>query len=434
MIFHTRIASPTGTLLDYSITTSPAPLRASAPKANPSMGEIQIVVSNGTEDPIWCKQIQFVFQVGDLAQDYYDSTAVDGIGYAASPSDEWQLSRIAEGTFSGTPKQTQYQQITVAGLAFQIYNVAANQQVGTFVLSIEETSSKDGINFTTYTTSYKIPKFPPGFFVGNFASNVPMVPHNGQAVLTWSGSDLAKYEILYANTSHDVTNLRSWPTPNLSTDTTFILQASAQQNGETVTANQSVTIIVQNPDLNATSITAASGQINGPLTVTGLATMSTTASVTGKLTAGSIGAGPTTLDSLTMNVGAIQAQNVTVRGVLTATGFASLLQAPVALNINASYKANTDGIVIGSVSAPQDPYQSGTTIQVNLQISGGQLASAATGYSPSGSLFIAQSLVVPIPQNGTFQTVTMQTGNYPATANFWFIPLGPAGGNPLSPA
>ena len=239
-------------ILAYGITTKPEPIQVSPENGNFSDTSITITVSNNTTELIYCNQLQFSFPIGDLAQDLASNGS--GIVTAADPSDKWQISVSAEGTFTANPRSPIDNLITTDGLSFHIYGIQTNKQVGTFTFTITECSSTDNKNFSNKTNTYELTKFPYGFYVSDFAASAPMVNDGETVTLTWSGSDIATYTIYYDKESVDVTNVRIWTSPALSSITTFALKASAQEEGKTVDHYLYITVIVANPDLKVTSL------------------------------------------------------------------------------------------------------------------------------------------------------------------------------------
>lgn len=250
-------------LLSYAISTNPDPILASPAQGTPSLTSLVIVVSNTTTAPIYCNKITFSFSIGDLAQDL--TNEADGIKVSANPSDQWQISSNGDGTFTATPVKPENNKLTTDGLTFQIYNIQANSKVGTFTVNVDELSSSDNASFSDKNNAYDLAKFPYGFYVNHFASSTPMVKHGDSVNLTWSGSDLAQYTILYDSTSVVATDIRSWQSPSLTDTTTFALKATMQEEGESVETYLYLTVIVSQPDLNATSLTVTGKATVGQL-------------------------------------------------------------------------------------------------------------------------------------------------------------------------
>ena len=255
-----RLSATNEGLLSYGITTNPDPVQVSPASGNPAIASLVITVSNNTSKAIYCNKLTFSFPVGDLAQDLAPDSG--GILVSANPSDKWQIGTTSDGVFTATPKSPSDNKITKDGLSFQIYNIQVNKQVGTFTFSIVEHSSVDNKKFSDKANSHNMAKFPYGFYVNNFAASVPMVDNGNPVTLTWSGSDLGSYTILYGTQSVDVTEVRSWTSPGITDTTTFALKASVQEQGETVDNYLYVTVIVNQPEIKCTSLTAT-GDIQG---------------------------------------------------------------------------------------------------------------------------------------------------------------------------
>lgn len=253
-------------LLDYAISTNPDPIQVAPKEGEGKEATITIVVSNGTEDVIICERIDFSFDIGPLAQDL--TNVGTGIHITASPSDQWQVTSNGEGLFTATPKKPEDQEITEEGLLFQIDNIHVNEQVGSFDFRVSETASSDSTVKKCRHDIYKIAKFPYGFFVNHFYAKKPQVDFNESVELFWSGSEEAEYSLLYDKKSIRVINHRSWISESLKHDTTFLLRATAQGEGETVSIYLSTTVIVNKPEIVATSLTVEkAASIGGALNV-----------------------------------------------------------------------------------------------------------------------------------------------------------------------
>ena len=240
-------------LLSYGIATSPDPLKASTQTGNATTAELVMTVSNLTRDPIHCRKILFSMPIGENADALTSSTE---ILCTASPSDKWQISGDGEGVFTATPVSPDDNQILAEGISFLFYGIEVNKQVGTFTLSIEEESSIDNVLFTLKSNAYDLTKFPSGFYFGNFASSAPMVDNGDTVTLTWTGSDLASYTIKYGTEQVQVTGVRTWTSPALTQNTTFELMATVLESGQSVNHYQYLTVIVDKPELESTTLTA----------------------------------------------------------------------------------------------------------------------------------------------------------------------------------
>jgi hypothetical protein len=365
--------APAGTLLDYEITTGPEQLQASPPDGNPSYGSVTIVVTNpSTTTPVLVQQIQFAIPIGADAADLTTAAAAGGILVTASPSAQWQIAPTAAGVFTATPLPG-FGTVTGTGLAFRLSNIVLNQQVGTAMLTVQETSAAAPAGTTPTpvpsTAMFPLPKFPYGFFVSHLTASAPQVPDGGTVTLTWVGSDGPTYAIRYGGASVDVTGVRTWTSPALSQDTTFILQASGQSGGETVTESLSVTVTVADPSLTVHDLTVqTTATVEGALSVAGTSTVgpvtAASANVQGNLTAASA-----YLQGNLTALGAVQVGPPSAfgtLGVLTANATNPSNQA-----ISASNASPT--AACGFFRNPTAPLQSGLVSGVGVQVAAGAI-------------------------------------------------------------
>lgn len=247
------IASDNNALLDYAVSTDPQPLQVSSADGAVSLASVTVVASNGSSDVIYCNEVALVISIGDAAPDLTTAQNVPDIG--VTPPDGWKLDegKSGNGTFVFVPVGSN--EVTADGLTFNLYNIKVNGQVGITVLTINETASGDGQKFEERTNSYELAKFPYQFFVADFTAQTPQVNNGDTVTLTWRGSDNAVYAILYHGQTVDVNDARSWQSPPLTRNTTFLLRARVQVQGETVDTYLNTSVNVLNPDLQATTIT-----------------------------------------------------------------------------------------------------------------------------------------------------------------------------------
>ncbi|MFD1538815.1 hypothetical protein [Nonomuraea guangzhouensis] len=446
------------TLLAYAVTTDPDPLQVSPASGNPSYGGLTIVVSNNTSQAIYCRQIQFTLPIGTLAQDLTNVTT--GILTAATPSGNWQLTQTSDGVFTALPTAPQYEEITTDGLVFQIYNIVVNQQVGTFTLTVQETSSLDDSNWQIQTGTFDLAKFPYGFFFGDLAPSAPLVQYHESVDLTWTGSDGPIYTMFAGGHAYDVTDTRTWTSCRLTGDTTFLLQASLQQQGETVTAYQSTTVIVADPSLTATDLTVlTTSTLQGPvtvgttaqqtsLTVNGTSTLGTTstgplttagATVTGNLNVN----GPSTLNGTTVNgtlngTNSASLNNLTANGLSALSGTVTLLGQGSVLfagaGISGGVTFTTDGFLLAQVVPPSDKTKCSfataaiTTGGITFQVQGGTVGSFGSNWSKVMD-FNPNVLTVPVQANvKCYFAVTQSSQNQVNSGvQFSWFPIGKGG-------
>src|SRR6185503_408202 len=400
-------------LLTYSLTTDPLPVQVSLSATSPSLATLTFVVScPKSTGSATVGAIEIVLPVDtsgtqDAANLCMVAPPLSSASISSSDGLEWiPTSGGSPGAFYFMPPEDS---VLVAGqsLTIEFTGIEVNTLVGTALVTINEwavpgsgtppTPDDDPPSGQQFIA---VAKFPYGFYAGNFTSNKPMVNNGEKPVLSWTGSSNATYLMLYeSNAPVDVSNVQSWSPPNgLTQMTTFILQVSAQQAGQTATMDFSLTIEVANPSLTAQDLTVlqaanlkgpvnvgASGaaanlmvngnvQSQGTMTAVGAFTAQSTAGVNGNLTVG----GATTLqNNLTVQGNATLMSGLNANGSVSLGGPVSLFGQMTRYGVG-TRTATTDGLVIGTVWVPNSaagPYYFNSTI---TGTSGG-ISVAATG-------------------------------------------------------
>ncbi len=369
------------TLLAYALDVLPDPLQVSPPIGNTVYAALTFSISNNSTTAVSLSKLQFQLPIGTLAQDLTASST--GVICSASPDGVWDISIDANGLCTATPSSGVPVVVTTEGIIMQLYNIAVNQQTGTISISVNETAGNSGSTPTVQSASFNVAKFPYGFYFTNFTANATQVADQGTVILTWEGSD---YKTSYSITAGgsapvDVTNVRTWTSPALTNDTTFILTASATSFGETVTTTLSTTVIVSNPELSVESlVVSGNSSLQGPLSVTGTTTINNTLSVAGATNiSNSLSvSGASTLASLTVNQELTAGAGITT-SQLTATD----------LNINGG------GFFTSGYSTPPPATTYGLWINYNPEDGSGYISSSA-----DPGLFGGQTMLVLQP-NGS---------------------------------
>jgi hypothetical protein len=331
------VGAASTTLLDYAMETAPSPLQVSLSETDPTVAEIQIAVSNGSEKPIYAESITFTIPVGEAAQDLVSPKQVSNVKPAITPSDQWEINPGAEvGEFIASPKKPEYGKVTKAGLLVQLRKISVNEEVGTFVLMVAEMASKQDSGFTEREGEYKLAKFPYGFNFLDFRPEKPQIGDGEEVTLEWVGSDDATYTLLYGSASpEDVTLVRRWtPKTKFHTDTTFILKAAVQVKDEPSLEHYlSTTVTVANPEIEATSL-----KVTGETTLEGATT---------------VGAGATP-PPLNVNGPLKAAQNVEAGGALNAASLGLTGGATItgALGVHGAFQALA-GVSMHLLGSPQ---------------------------------------------------------------------------------
>ncbi|EFG03639.1 hypothetical protein [Streptomyces clavuligerus] len=150
-------------LLDYAVVTTPQPLTVSTSGDAPNTADIDIIVSNGREETVYCKQFVFTIKVGTLAQDITEDP--DAIAITVSPADQWAFVQVqdevlyavptddyaaftasgpATADYRATPvSDTGYTSLVADSVTFHLTGIPVNTQVGTTRISIQETATTD---------------------------------------------------------------------------------------------------------------------------------------------------------------------------------------------------------------------------------------------------------------------------------------------------
>jgi hypothetical protein len=334
----TQYLGASTTLLDYSLATSPTPLQVSPASGPPSVALLSFVISCPVAvGEVKVQQIAFNLPVGDPTAPQSTDLTETATGITASVSssgaDQWQIAPgVSAGSFVLTPAPQASGLIDGQGLTVTLSGIEIGPVVGTALLEIVELASSSSSPAGARLCAIQVAKFPYGFFAGNFAASEPMIDNGGTVTLSWIGSTGPRYRLLWASQSLDVSTLRRWTSPALTDSTTFILQVSAQQGGQTVDIHFSLTVIVARPNIVATQLQVLqSSALNGPVAV-GSSSAPANLVVAGNATAaqlsasqgcsadnGAFGAlavsGAATLNTLTAQTA--QAASLTVPGLAT---------------------------------------------------------------------------------------------------------------------
>jgi hypothetical protein len=433
-------------LLAYGLSSEPDPIGIS-----PGVAMLNITVSNTTTQPIWCNRIQVQYPVGTDARDLTNDPGT--IQVIVAP-DTWRMIAKTDGLITFAPVNDQNAQITSEGLLFQLSAITVNDKVGTFTLGIGEHShAGDGV-YQPHNNQYLVSKFPYGWFMTDLAPRAALMEHGTPAVLDWQAATEGVFEIFYG--SHGPVDVSSGPpftSEPLEVDTVFILKGTIQVGGETVSHYLTTAAAVAHPALDASSLSVGGrSELQGGAEITGDAHITGTASVGSLSSAGAATVGGAlTADSVRSN-GSLQAQGPTsikssltvdaqstlagllVRGLLQATGRTSLF-GQVRKVDPSTYKAVTDGLVIGAVwpagPFPSPPhsvaYVAGQTAGYEVRATGGYFVSWIGGMSVWSAVGNANSFLMPVKAGDDWTVAAWQDpgpDRWPAPTGLWWLPIG----------
>jgi hypothetical protein len=451
----------TNTLLNYSLNTLPDPLQASPAQGNIVYGALSFVISNGGSEVVQLSQLQFTFPIGALAQEL--TANADAILWSTSPGNAWDVTMTSSGVFLLVPASGNPISVSTDGMMVQFYNIPINQQVGTVAVTISETASDTSEPQQARTAQFDVAKFPYGFYFSNLSAQVPMVQEGGTATLTWLGSDDATYTMLWGSSTQDVTDLRSWTSPALTSDTTFLLRAQVVSQNETVTSDLSTTVIVADPELNASTLqVTGTSNLQGATTIGGAldaaAVTATALSVSGAASAASLSAGSATLSgnlgagsanisgaasSASLSTGSVIATGLSVGTgnppgntanisvPLTLGGTVNMMPALQFINSGITYTAPTDGMVVVSATSALINNNAGKRCLTWIWgvCSNGLQTWATVGntqFYPGWACINNQSFCMPVSKGSAFSITTQNdsSNQINPTLLFSFVPFG----------
>lgn len=257
-------------LLTYGVSTNPSPLYISPVQGDYSKGTIIIVISNILESTIYCEKINLQIPIGKTAQDLTDD--FNGIEIITDQPDYWSVSKLRGGKFTVTAKKGM-NEITTDGVTIILSSITINKKVGNFEIDIEEFSGTDSNKIQSKETKIPLAKFPVHFYLEDFKASKPRVQYNEGVTLSWKGSDLANYTLLYDDSKINLGSEKMYSVTALQHTTNFILEASFQERGHIVTYHANLSVDVENPEVTATSLKVSGDTSLKNITIGGDATI-----------------------------------------------------------------------------------------------------------------------------------------------------------------
>jgi hypothetical protein len=425
--------------LTYWPQVSPSPLTVSLPNKSPNIGSLEIVIVNSTSLDIEVKGVEFLIPIGGDGDVLTSTTS--GILTAVSDSTHWKIISpngiITSGkaTYELVPKEDGTSVMIPKGgsVAIQIFGFTTNTTPGSPTIEIKEHTASGRA-----TTSFTVTIFPWGFAFSDLVANVRdgdvLIPvaqvkreDNKPIILTWLSSvvDTDKYTVYYSTNegqqSAPVTTPGEWTCPvPLTVDTLFMLVVSLKNSvGDPLHASMSIAVAVTQPDLVAKSVTAQTA-------AAGSATVTNALTVGGELSAGSL-----TASGLRVGGSVPPSNNAVINVPLTIANKLQMLQEPQLLTANKTYSSPTDGLVIGTGTAPLVNQNAGLVSLAWITASSNGMTTWATIGNTSGNGFLYvnnESFILPVKAGASFSVnailpngITLQlTPKY----QFWFVPLG----------
>ncbi|MFI5520549.1 hypothetical protein [Streptomyces platensis] len=366
-------------LLSYVLTTDPDPLTAS--EENPSTpeerGELIIVGSRRHRDPADVERIRVKVPAGtlspDLATNLSSATArisLDGwTGTLNESSDEFVFTPA--GSYETIGPDT--------GFTIQLSQIPISRKVGTAPVTVTEYSRTSGNAFPARSTTFDVGKFPADFYLRDFIADALVIDNGGETTLTWKRSTNATYELLYGDTSLNVTNETTRTITNVTSDTTFYLRGTTSSDPTNpVTRILTTHVTVRKPDLDVGNLTV-NGQtlfhnsvralsdvtVTGGMNVEGALTADGPLTANGGVSAVVVGKTVRVADlrgpadtplKINSHVNVLAGNNVTVGGALTANG-------TLTANGNVNAVATGKTIRVADLRGPAD-----TPLKINSHV------------------------------------------------------------------
>ncbi|MDQ3933281.1 MAG: hypothetical protein M3340_01465 [Actinomycetota bacterium] len=413
--------------LTYAPSVDPAPLTVSVPGRDPTLGALVVVMTNGTPADIAVSSVTLTIVVGQPGVEGPPLTpTTEEVKTIVSDTTTWSFTAPSSPVTSGTadyvltPASGDTATLAAgASVYVEIYDFQTVEAASTSTVTVAEVVDGGESAFADIAVS----TFPDGFFFDGLAVNVrsgnALVPVaqvvSGTGVtLTWNSSvaDTKNQTVYWSSPTSGQqqatpAKLGEWSTPQdqpLTSDTVFVVVVAAQDvGGEEMTASLATAVSVQDPALVASTVKT------GGLTVTGDETVAGTLTANGALAAN----------------GGLTAVAAAVSGSLDARqAKVSLLSGVVAVPVNGTYLANTDGLVVGSAS-----YQYGQMYGPAGYLRGSSGQTWAMAWANSGTSQ-SSSFVLPVAagQQYTLATTVADPGDPSNILIFdaWWTPLGTA--------
>ena len=488
-------------LLTYLPATYPSPLQVSTPQT-PVTGILHTAAINEGTQPVYCDTVLVAVPVGPEANILFVASPPPT---AYCNTSKWAITtvEIKSGRELGLDNDLQYASFTFQPRAQNDYLINYNlvfgvqgpmtQIIADCMIKIYENSgtTNNPNDFTLKETSFKVSASTPQFYLQNFATTAPASPTvpatefaNGADIqFSWesNGTFFEIYQKSVAKPIYSGTQTNFKLRGGVATNTSFFLVAmmSGNHGGDQPFGNyqpiflyDALTITISNPDLTPRSaIISGDAHVGGTFGVTGQTNLGKTI-VGGTLTAtteqtnlgnvnvgskldvtGQTTLGKTTVDSTLDVTGQTNLKNTGINGTLDVTQLATLnggltaVAGAVSMLKGAEkvspggYVAKTDGIVVGYIGAPIDPYKFSlagirgwTSEGIDVAAQGGNIGAFQPGNDwRKWAINNPQSFTFPVRKGATWNVaVSNYSGNeVNSPASFWWLPLGSATGTTI---
>jgi hypothetical protein len=251
-------------LLSYELTTDSDPLHASPENtAVPEeTGELIIVGSRRSGTPADVQWIKVKVPSGTMSPDL--ATDLSKVTPRISLNGWTVQLNSSTKEFVFTPAASHTPIGPETGFTIQLSDIPISRKVGTAPITVTESSRTGASAFAPRSVIFNVGKFPADFYLRNFIANPLVIENGGETTLTWERSANATYELLYGETSLDVTSQSTRTITNIRTHTTFYLRGTTGDPSNPVTRILTAQVTVIKPDLEVGQLI-----VNGTITAKG---------------------------------------------------------------------------------------------------------------------------------------------------------------------
>ncbi|MEU8548895.1 winged helix-turn-helix domain-containing protein [Streptomyces roseoverticillatus] len=250
-MFADAAANPS-TVLDYVLTTNPAPLQITPAGATAAPATISITAAAPAGTSVRLTSLSFTFCGGPGAGDLTETP--DRIRATVAPGQGWTFTWSGNSRVVATPDEGDgYVEVGAQSLLFELTNVVVNPGTGVTAVTILEETLDDQGETAEGRAEFHVGKCLPGFRLGGLRPTFldegrTTLARGDYVTLVWHASHGAVYTMLHENASYDVTGVHTWTTPRpLERDSVFYLEARLTTGDRTVTEYLQAHITVGSP-------------------------------------------------------------------------------------------------------------------------------------------------------------------------------------------
>lgn len=231
----------------FQLNTTPDPVRVSPGTGDAEYAKIEVVATVIGEGEITLNEVTVKVLAG--AHSPHFASSLGGVEASVDRSG-WTPSGVQQSTFSFMPSTGGETVNPGASLTMTLDRIPVNQAIGSSQVTVTAYWNNES---GTGRTVFEVAKFPPGFYVKEFAASPPQVGNGEDVELRWQASSGASLKLLYEDQQHNVTGRSEFTVKDMRRTTVFYLRAAhgtAEQTLGTVVG-------VPDPDLEVNNLVTA---------------------------------------------------------------------------------------------------------------------------------------------------------------------------------